>query len=240
MSEDEGNQAVTATGVYDPGNQRLVPARSPEGEKGYNVVLPLVTGEDTAIAVNRGWIPEDAAGSVDRLPEPPDGEVRITGWLLPPDKAEEGYVPIDTPEGHVARIAPSLLVNEWPYRLYEGYIVRGEQEPPAAGDRAELREIPPPQPEPGIQWNWRSVGYAAQWVVFAGAAIVFWVSLVRRELHGDTPGGDGGGNGGDPDSGEPGSDSSGTVASAPEGSGDAGEAADDPGTTTDGGAASSR
>ncbi|QBI52033.1 SURF1 family protein [Streptomonospora litoralis] len=207
MPEDEGNQAVAATGVYDAGRQRLAPALSPEGEKGYYVVVPLVTGEDknTAIAVSRGWIPQSAADSVDRLAEPPEGEVRLTGWLQPPDKAEDGYIPIDTPEGHVARIAPSLLVNEWPYRLYEGYIVRGEQRPQdqaADGSGASLREIPPPEPPRRTVWDWRNAGYAAQWVVFAAAVVVFWVSLVRRELREGAGGADPAGGGGGPDGGD--------------------------------------
>ncbi|GAA4959199.1 SURF1 family protein [Streptomonospora halophila] len=184
MSEDEGNQAVRVTGVYAPERQRLAPALSPEGEKGYYVVAPLVTGEDTAVAVSRGWIPESAADSADRPADVPEGEVSVTGWLQPPDKAEDGYIPVDTPEGHVARIAPSLLVNEWPYRLYEGYIILGEQRPAdaAAGSGPGLRQIPPPEPPKGIVWNWRNVSYAAQWGVFGSAVVVFWLSLMRREL----------------------------------------------------------
>ncbi|MDT0304791.1 SURF1 family protein [Streptomonospora wellingtoniae] len=198
MSEEEGNQAVRVTGVYAPERQRLAPALSPEGEKGYYVVVPLVTGEDTAVAVSRGWLPESAADSADRPADVPEGEVSVTGWLQPPDKAEDGYIPVDTPEGHVARIAPSLLVNEWPYRLYEGYIILGEQRPgdTSAGAGPRLREIPPPEPPEGIVWNWRNVSYAAQWVVFGGAVVVFWVSLMRRELREGGSAGDQDGQGG--------------------------------------------
>lgn len=206
MSESEGNQAVRARGVYAPGRQRLAPARSPEGEKGYYVVAPLVTGEDTAIAVSRGWLPENAADSAKSVAPPPEGEVTVTGWLLPPDKAEEGYVPMDVPEGHVARIAPSLLVNQWPYRLYEGYLVLGEQrpqDPASGGSAAELREIPPPEPPKRTVWDWRNVGYAAQWLVFGVAVVVFWLSLVRRALQED------GSAGGNPPGGEGDSDGSG-------------------------------
>ncbi|GAA4903552.1 SURF1 family protein [Streptomonospora salina] len=200
MSESEGNQAVRATGVYDPAQQRLAPALSPEGEKGYYVVAPLVTGDDTAVAVSRGWLPEDATDSAQSVAPPPEGEVTVTGWLQPPDKAEDGYVPMDVPDGDVARIAPSLLVNQWPYRLYEGYVVRGEQspqDPASGGSAAELREIPPPAPPAGVVWNWRNVSYAAQWVIFGIAVVVFWISLVRRALHEEGSTGDDGTGGGD-------------------------------------------
>ncbi|WP_040685269.1 SURF1 family protein [Nocardiopsis baichengensis] len=194
MPETLGNTAVTATGSFADTEPLLAPGYSEgadaedPGELGYYVVSPLVTGDDTAVAVNRGWIPADEAedpGFTERLPAPPEGEVTVTGWLQPPQKDDEGVVPMDLPERHIARIAPSLLVNEWPYRLYGGYLVVGEQEPadgavPDGG--IAMAPAPPPTPEPGIAWNWKNVSYAAQWTVFGGAVIVFWISLMRREL----------------------------------------------------------
>ena len=51
-----------------------------------------------------------------------------------------------------------------------------------AGAGSALEEFPPPDPPQGIVWNFRNLSYAAQWWVFGLAAIVFWVSLMRREL----------------------------------------------------------
>ncbi|MBV2365087.1 SURF1 family protein [Streptomonospora nanhaiensis] len=228
MPEAEGNQAVTATGVYDADARLLAPALSPEGDRGYYVIVPLVTADDTALTVSLGWVPEARADSLDRLPAPPEGEVTVTGWLMPPDKAEDGYVPMETPDGYAARIAPSVLVNEWPYRLYEGYVIRGAQDPADTGGGAGLREIPPPEPPQGVVWNWRNVSYAAQWAVFGGAVVVFWISLMRREVQdrreraagaGDGGGpGDGPGGGGAPP--RPGADTTGPAAEAAEAPGD--------------------
>ena len=198
MPESLGNTAVTATGTFAdtapllaPGYENGADADDP-GAFGYYVISPLVTGDDTAVAVNRGWIPADGAereGAVDRLAPTPEGEVTVTGWLQPPQKNEEGVVRMDVPAGHIERIAPSVLVNEWPYRLYEGYIVLGDQDPsdgaPPSGGIA-MSPAPPPAPEQGITWNWKNVSYAAQWAVFGGAVIVFWISLMRRELE-DAP-----------------------------------------------------
>ncbi|MFC3998284.1 SURF1 family protein [Nocardiopsis sediminis] len=223
MSETEANQAVSATGVYDRDDPLLAPALSPEGDEGYYVLVPLVTEDDTALTVNRGWIPEsDAdADAVGGLPALPEGEVEVTGWLISPQKEQDGYAPLSVPEGQVARIAPSLLVNEWPYRLYEGYLTLAEQRPASTGgDVAAPREIPPPDPPQGIVWNWRNVSYAAQWWVFGVAVLVFWISLMRREQAdaGAGAGTDGGagtpGPGGDGPSGGPG-DPAGPGGSAP-------------------------
>nr|WP_221308846.1 SURF1 family protein [Nocardiopsis mwathae] len=184
MPDDDANRAVTATGAYDADERRLAPALSPDGEEGYYVLYPLVTEEGAAVAVNRGWVRAQDIDAVDELPPPPEGEVTVTGWLRPPQSAADGYIPVTVPEGQIDRIAPSVLVNEWHYRLYEGYLTMAEQDPadpPAEAGSPRTQVIPPPDPPEKIIWNWRSLSYAAQWVIFGIAAIVFWISLMRRE-----------------------------------------------------------
>ncbi|MFC7326279.1 SURF1 family protein [Marinactinospora rubrisoli] len=196
MGQDRANEAVRVTGTFDPDGQVVVPALSPEGDEGYSVVAPLVTADGAAVAVDRGWLPKAQVGADRVAPAPPGGEVTVTGWLRPPQgENTEGYSAMSVPEGEAERIAPAVLVNTWPYELYDGYVVLGEQaaaEPggDAGGDGAAesaaaesgLRIVPPPDPPTGITWNARNLSYAAQWAVFGIAAIVFWVSLVRREL----------------------------------------------------------
>lgn len=200
MPQDIANEAVTVTGTYDAGQQLLSPALSPDGEEGYYVVVPLVTEDGAAVVVNRGWVSADTADADGAVPPVPEGEVTVRGWLqLPQDEATRGYSAI-VPEGQVARISPALLVNEWPYRLYEGYVTLAEQTPQAsAGAGARLERIAPPDPPRETVWNFKNLSYAAQWWVFGAAAAVFWVSLVRRERQDQrsarADGGDGGGAG---------------------------------------------
>ncbi|WP_241481704.1 SURF1 family protein [Nocardiopsis gilva] len=194
MPDDDANRAVTARGTYDADARRLAPALSPDGEEGYYVVFPLVTDDGVAVAVNRGWIHAEDVDKVDEMPAPPEGKVTVTGWLRPPQSAEDGYVPLTVPEGQIDRISTAVLVNEWPYRLYEGYLTMAEQDPadpPATSSAPQAEVIPPPSPPKEIIWNWRSLSYAAQWVIFGIAAIVFWVSLMRREVGADRQRGDG-------------------------------------------------
>lgn len=187
LRQDLANEAVKATGTFDADAQLLAPALSPEGEEGYYVIAPLVTGDGAAVTVSRGWLPRTEAADAESLPAPPEGEVTVEGWLTMPQKENtEGYSAVSVPAGQVERIASALLVNEWPYPLYEGYVVQGREPagattaPPAAGE-AVLREIPPPEPPTGVTWDLQNVSYAAQWWVFGVAAGVFWISLVRRE-----------------------------------------------------------
>ncbi|WP_082126718.1 SURF1 family protein [Allosalinactinospora lopnorensis] len=230
MPHDRANTAVTAAGEYDTGAEMLVPARSPQGGEGYNVIAPLVTEDGSAVIVHLGWVDGDADSPQDLAPLP-EGEVTVTGWLLPPQKEDEGVIPISMPEGQVERIAPSLLMNVWEYRLYEGYVLLASQEPsgaPAERQGVRPQEVSPPDPPREIEWNWRSVSYAAQWVVFGAAAFVFWIVLMRRELAGQVHGSSGaadpdGGAGGDGSGGTPedpgGGESAGSAGSQPSATG---------------------
>ncbi len=165
------NNAVEATGRYDAEAQLLVP-RVSDGVSGHDVIVPLVTGDDVAVTVNRGWAEEGQD-----VPPVPGGEVTVTGWLLPPVRAE-GIVPVEVAEGQVERIATSVLVNEWDYRLYEGYVILPEQDPATAS----LIPAPPPEPPTETRINWRSLSYTVQWAMFGVSGVVFWILLMRREL----------------------------------------------------------
>lgn len=182
---DDTNQAVSATGTYDTANQLFAPGPAPDGEPGFYVVTPLVTGDDVAVAVNRGWLPQDAVDSGAQPPPAAEGTVTVTGWLTPPQREPaSGYSAVAVTEGHIERISSALLVNQWPYQLYEGYITLAEQTPQPPPERA-LAAAPPRETPEKYDWNARNLGYSAQWALFGVVACVFWVSLVRRELRGD-------------------------------------------------------
>lgn len=165
------NNAVEADGRYDGEAQLLVP-RVEDGIRGYDVIVPLVSEDGAAVTVNRGWAEEGQD-----IPPVPGGEVTVTGWLLPP-VGNEGIVPVRVSEGQVERIATSVLVNEWDYPLYEGYVTLPGHDPAAAS----LIPAPPPEPPTEVKVNWRSLSYTVQWAMFGGSALVFWIILIRREL----------------------------------------------------------
>jgi cytochrome oxidase assembly protein ShyY1 len=84
-SEPRGDDAwrvVSATGTYDTANTVVVRYRSRDGAQGIDVVVPLVTADGTALLVDRGFLESDPGGA-DRadVPEPPSGEVEVTGWV---------------------------------------------------------------------------------------------------------------------------------------------------------------
>jgi cytochrome oxidase assembly protein ShyY1 len=82
VSASEEWRVVTATGTYAPDETVIVRYRTREGASGSDVVVPLVTDQGPALLVDRGWLATDSSVTepVD-VPDPPTGEVTITGWV---------------------------------------------------------------------------------------------------------------------------------------------------------------
>ncbi len=75
-------RVVSATGSYDAAQTVVVRYRNRDGAQGIDVVVPLVTGDGTALLVDRGWLETNPSGA-DRsdIPDPPAGEVSVTGYV---------------------------------------------------------------------------------------------------------------------------------------------------------------
>ena len=73
---------VEATGTYAVDDTVIVRYRTREGEAGVDVVVPLETTDGTTLLVDRGWYATDNRGATRAdVPEPPSGEVTVTGWV---------------------------------------------------------------------------------------------------------------------------------------------------------------
>jgi len=87
IDSDDEWRLVEATGRYLPEETVLVRyASSPSGAggSGVDVVVPLRTEDGTVLLVNRGWqMRADISGTIGDIPEPPTGEVTVTGWVRP-------------------------------------------------------------------------------------------------------------------------------------------------------------
>lgn len=171
-------RAVTAVGRYDEANRLLVPGRRHGSRDGYWVVTPLKTAEGV-LAVNRGWVAAPSDPAVDA----PAAEVTVRGVLQPSETASDSQVdPVAAlPDGQIAYLATVQLLDVLPYspeELYDGYAVLRAERPAAAATpaRVEARGV-----DEGVG-RWRNLGYGLQWWFFAGAAVFFWGSVIRRSL----------------------------------------------------------
>jgi cytochrome oxidase assembly protein ShyY1 len=170
---------VTVTGRLDGAHQLLVPNRPLHGRPGYLVLAPLVTTPGTAVMVDRGWLPARPDGAAPAAPPPPQGELTLTGWLsgpdaMPPDSAAP------PPEGQLAAVNAALLVNQVPYRVYDGYVHRMSPEPATARGTA-LTTVPRPQLRSAGTWPLQNLFYTVQWWIFGVAGVWLWVAMVRNE-----------------------------------------------------------
>ncbi|WP_199560765.1 SURF1 family protein [Nocardiopsis sp. L17-MgMaSL7] len=170
-------RTVEATGTWDQENELLLRNRDGSQGVGFHVLTPLVTGDGTAVLVNRGWIErgENAQDTPD-APPVPEGEVQVTGRLQFGETEENtGLRERDgMPEGQIMFVDMGRLAEELPYPIYGGYVELTAQDPvpEEAPERIALRE----------ENTGMSASYAFQWWVFSVVAVVGWVVLIRREL----------------------------------------------------------
>lgn len=166
---------VSARGHYDAGGTVLVRSRSLNGNPGFHVLTPLVTADDVAVVVNRGFAPftgEPAEALA--ATRPAEGEVTVTGLLFT-SQEREGIGPTDPAEGvltQIARVDLARLQQQSRHDLYPVYLHLVDQEP------APAQELPVVLPEPE-QSEGNHLSYAVQWFFFAAIGAVGWPLLLR-------------------------------------------------------------
>ncbi|MGH8910723.1 MAG: SURF1 family protein [Egibacteraceae bacterium] len=162
---------VAAVGRYLPGEEVLVGPRSRDGAPGYEVLTPLVTASG-GILVDRGWVPFALSRPPVAQAAPPDGEVTVSGYLLPGRPARRA-VPVGASrldvlsDPDVERVGEQVSVPLAPV-----YLVLLAQSPEPGG-----------LPRPGVLpqlGEGPHLSYAGQWFLFAAVAVVGYPFLIRR------------------------------------------------------------
>jgi cytochrome oxidase assembly protein ShyY1 len=181
VTNDRRWRTVEVRGTYDPGHTLLVRNRARDGELGYQVLTPVVTGDGTAALVDRGWIAVPQSGAVPEVPIPPSDPVVVTGLLRPTEtQPRRGpHDSSDVPSGQVVRIDVPRISGGLPYPVYAGYVDLRAQDPPAPV--VDGSSVPDPNPLPGSETEMLHLAYASQWFVFAGIAPLGFLLLLRRE-----------------------------------------------------------
>lgn len=152
VDEDDEWRLVTATGTYDTDNTVIVRYRTRDGQSGVDAVVPLVTADGTALLVDRGWMASDNQGaSPTDLPEPPEGEVTVEGWVRADASGDSTAV-----DDHSTRAISSAEIGpEIAQPVFGGFVqLKSEDGEPAAG--LEPVELPELNNGPhffyGLQW----------------------------------------------------------------------------------------
>jgi surfeit locus 1 family protein len=175
---------VVAEGRYDHGHEVVLRGEAYQGVPGVHVVTPLMlAGSDTAVLVNRGFVPApDAATAllVDSLREP--GKVRVEGIALPVPSDGSGGKPI-VRAGHTTwgRLDLAALRDSLPYPVLGIYVRQtpdGAALPssrPTSLSARFPRHLDPPPLDDGPH-----LSYAIQWFGFAVLACAFAGVVVLR------------------------------------------------------------
>lgn len=174
---------VSVQGVYDADGTRLVRNRPHRGDDasatyGYEIVVPLVLPDGSALLVDRGWVPNGRFGAApggrpDAVPDPPSGTVTVVARL----RASEPRLQRDLPAGQVASVSVPQIASETGHSAYQAYGALVSETPSAPDAPAAL------DPERADGGEGINASYAVQWVVFAllGLGFPIWVIRRRRE-----------------------------------------------------------
>jgi Uncharacterized conserved protein len=177
---------IGISGRYDAAHQLLLDNQVYRGQVGYFVLTPLrIQGNDTAILVNRGWVPggENRA----RLPHLPvsSGVVRVQGILNRPPAAGIRFGQADSGQQAwprvIQRVELARIEEALGYPLARNAVILlGEHEANGfvrAWDSLALPGAFGLSPE-------RHLGYAFQWFSLAFALIVIYVVVNTRGVRG--------------------------------------------------------
>ena len=169
-------QPVEVSGTYLADDEVLLTPRNDDGLAGHHVLTPLLLDDQTAVLVDRGWVPF----ALDRPPvaeaAPPAGPVRVSGLLVPTTTAGRfGSVSqagdrvefLSAPD--VDRLQPQVDVTLQPFSI----LLR--EQAPAGG------ELPRTPPLPDLTEG-PHLSYALQWFLFTLVGLVGYPLWVRRRL----------------------------------------------------------
>lgn len=157
-------------GEFDFTHQGIVKLQTFRGQVGVNLVAPLVlAGGETAVLVDRGWVPETAdwAGYNETGPQTINGYIALTQTLNRP-----GASSTITDELAWYRVDIEAIQAQMPYKLLPVYVKQapgeGSQQLPLRAQReVDLSEGP-------------HLGYAIQWFLFSAILGAMYIALVSR------------------------------------------------------------
>ncbi len=164
---------VEAIGTYAVEDTVIVRYRTREGAAGVDVVVPLELGDGSSLLVDRGWFATDNRGAASAdVPEPPAGEVTVTGWVR---RDAEGDSTAVTDQS--TRAIDSERIGEALDREVLGGWVDLRSESPEP--ETPLEPVEPPELDDGPHFF-----YGLQWWFFGALAIFGFFYLIYDEWRG--------------------------------------------------------
>ena len=178
VAEGLANRNVVMTGTYDFSQQRVVKLQSWQGQAGVHLITPFVLeGTDTAILVNRGWIP-DAEYEAGLAFDAPAGRQTLAGYVALSEtisrRTADAVVPA-SPGQELFRVDIAALSEEMPFALLPFYV---KLAPPDG----MVTQLPVPIPKEVDLSEGPHLSSAAQWFIFSLGLGIAYVLFVNRSL----------------------------------------------------------
>lgn len=174
-SDDDEWRLVTATGTYASDDTVIVrySANPSTEESGVDIVVPLVTADGTALLVNRGWMDTiNQGGDIGAVPEPPTGEVTVTGYVRADGSGDSTRVS----DGSTRAISSDAIGAAVDLPVYGGWVELASEDPPAA---EPLVPVVLPELDNGPHFF-----YGLQWWFFGVLAVGGFAWFVYDEWRG--------------------------------------------------------
>lgn len=174
-SEMEFRQ-VTAKGRWDGARQFLLDNQVLRSRAGYHVITPLVLrGGNTAVLVDRGWIPAPLDRSVPPRVEPVTQQDAISGIAIIPDQ-DPFLLKRQQPIGDQWQyVWQALEIDRYreavDYQLHDFIIVL---------DAGHERGFEHDWTMPGDAWIVRHEAYAVQWFALAATVVIIYLAVIIR------------------------------------------------------------
>jgi surfeit locus 1 family protein len=163
---------VVATGEFDLERQVVLVVQNWNGRAGVHLITPFLLDDETAVLVDRGWVPQADYdnGKLGQYDE--SGLVQLEGYValsrpLPRNAQPEG------PQREIYRVNVASLQEQLPYELLPFYVLQAP----------EGNTTPPFRAEPEIDLSeGPHLSYAIQWFLFTAILGGGYLIFVHKSL----------------------------------------------------------
>ena len=175
------NRRARLVGLFDERHEFLLRGRVVQGVPAVLVVTPLRTaGRDTAMLVNRGYVPAPDATDPGAATWSEPGTIEVEGVLLPvPDRGDGAPLLRDGRETWRA-LDLAAMRNRLPYPIAPLYLVAESTDSASLAHTVRGRVYPFRAQVPGLD-DGPHLMYAVQWFGIGVAVLAFgWLFILRR------------------------------------------------------------
>ncbi len=168
------NRKTAVTGTFDFSHQLFIKLQNYQGQTGGYLVAPLrIEGSETAVLINRGWIPDDQADVTKWQVYEEPGILTVQGVIALSEATDAAAAPT-APQIEWYRIDVASIANQLPYPILPFYVV---QSPEGANQTLPYRL------ETEIDLSEGShLSYAVQWFLFATILATIYLVYVHKNI----------------------------------------------------------